>query len=313
MKFNRKYSVGEISDILSAPAFGNLEADLWGINEIHRLSKGDIAFVDHPKYYIKALSSEASLILINQKVNIPEGKAIILVDDPFTKFNQLLKHFSPYRFFSDEGPEDTKIGEGTKIHPSVVIGDNVTIGKNCLIMSNVCLYDNTTIGDRVIIHAGTIIGADGFYYKNRPRHFEKLHSTGGVMIWDDVEIGANCTIDKGVTAKTRIGKGTKIDNLVQIGHDTVIGEKCLIASQCGISGCVTIGDGVIIWGQAGITSGIRIGEKAVVAAQSGVSKSLKGYKTYAGSPAAEFRIVYRELAYLRNLPNLISSIKNPIP
>lgn len=167
MIFNRKYTVKEISRILSAPAFGNLDADLWGINEIHRVSRGDIAFVDHPKYYVKALSSEASLILINQKVNIPEGKAIILTEEPFTKFNQLLKYFSPYQFFPEDRAENTRIGKGTKIHPSAAIGKNATIGRHCLIMPHVCIYDKTHIGNHVIIHAGTIIGADGFYFKNR--------------------------------------------------------------------------------------------------------------------------------------------------
>lgn len=309
MKFDRKYTVEEISRILSAPAFGNLDIEITGINEIHSVQPGDIAFVDHPKYYVKALSSKASLVLINKKVSIPEGKAIILTDEPFTKFNDLLKHFSPYQFFPEHKPKNIKIGEGSRIHPSAIIGENVTIGRNCLIMPHVCIYDNTIIGDHVTIHAGTVIGSDGFYFKNRPTHFEKLHSAGGVIIEDHVDIGAHCTIDKGVTAFTRIGNGTKIDNQVQIGHDTVIGKKCMIASQCGISGCVIMEDEVTIWGQVGITSGVTIGEKAVVTAQSGVSKTLEGHKTYAGTPAAESRIIYRELASLRNLPNLIHQLQ----
>src|SRR5690625_4656729 len=197
----------------------------------------------------------------------------------------------------------------TLFRSSAVIGENVTIGRNCLIMPQVCIYDNTVIGDHVTIHAGTVIGSDGFYFKNRATHFENLHSAGGVIIEDEVDIGAQCSIDKGVTAYTRIGKGTKIDNQVQIGHDTVIGQKCMIASQCGISGCVIMEDEVTLWGQVGITSGVTIGEKAVVTAQSGVSKSLEGHKTYAGTPAAESRIIYREWASLRNLPSLINQLQ----
>ena len=158
------------------------------------------------------------------------------------------------------------------------------------------------------IHSGTILGADAFYYKNRPDKFDKLLSGGNVVIEDHVDIGALCTIDKGVTASTIIKEGTKIDNQVHIGHDTVIGKRCLIASQVGISGCVIIEDFVTIWGQAGITSGITIGKKAIVSAQSGVSKSLEGNKSYFGTPAGDFRKKYKELASIRLIPEIMSKL-----
>jgi UDP-3-O-[3-hydroxymyristoyl] glucosamine N-acyltransferase len=184
----------------------------------------------------------------------------------------------------------------------------VKIGRNCLIHSNVAIYDNTVIGNNVTIHAGSVIGSDAFYYKNRPEKFDKLLSGGNVIIEDNVDLGALCTIDKGVTSSTTIGEGSKLDNQVHVGHDTVIGKRCLIASQVGIAGCVLIEDFVTIWGQVGITSGITIGEKAVISAQSGVSKSLPGHKAYFGTPADEFRKKYKELASIKLSPDIIEKL-----
>lgn len=308
MKFT-PHSLKEIAAIVDAPFQGSAELEVTGINEIHRVEKGDIVFVDHPKYYDKALNSAATVIFINKAVEVPEGKGIIISDDPFTSFNKVLNHFNPHSFFSTEDQRYQKIDPTAFVHPSVVVGKHVSIGEGSVIMPNVCIHDNVSIGKNVIIQAGCVIGSFGFYYKNRPTHFDRLMSAGSVEIEDDVEIGANCTIDRGVTAVTRIGKGSKIDNLVQIGHDTLIGEKCLIAANCGIAGCVTVGNEVTFWGQVGVTSGIHIGDKAVISAKSGVSKSLEGGKTYAGTPAEELRIKYKEMAMLRRLPELLANFK----
>ena len=153
------------------------------------------------------------------------------------------------------------------------------------------------------------MGASAFYYKNRPEGFDQLKSGGRVIIKDHVDIGALCTIDKGVTGDTIIGEGSKLDNQIQVGHDTVIGKKCLIASQVGIAGCVVVEDEVTIWGQVGITSGITIGKKAVISAQSGVSKSLEGNKSYFGTPADDFRSKYKEIASIRMIPEILEKLK----
>jgi len=269
---------------------------------------GDIVFVDHPKYYDKALESQATVILINKKVDCPVGKALLVSDDPFRDFNKLTHYFKPFQSANRAISDSAEIGEGTVIQPNVFVGNNVKIGRNCLIYSNVAIYDNTVIGDNVTIHAGSILGSDAFYYKNRPEKFDKLLSGGNVVIEDNVDLGALCTIDKGVTASTTIGEGSKLDNQVHVGHDTVIGKRCLIASQVGIAGCVLIEDFVTIWGQVGITSGITIGEKAVISAQSGVSKSLPGHKAYFGTPADEFRKKYKELASIKLIPDIIEKL-----
>ena len=308
MKFSTPQTIEGIARILNCDYIGNAEFPVFGMNEIHVVASGDIVFVDHPKYYDKALTSKATIILINKKVDCPDGKSLLISDDPFRDFNILTNYFNPFIAATSTISKSAIIGKNTVLQPNVFVGNNVKIGNNCLIHSNVCIYDNAIIGNNVTIHSGTILGADAFYYKNRPDKFDKLLSGGNVVIEDHVDIGALCTIDKGVTASTMIKEGTKIDNQVHIGHDTVIGKRCLIASQVGISGCVIIEDFVTIWGQAGITSGITIGEKAIISAQSGVSKSLEGHKSYFGTPADDFRKKYKELASIRLIPEIMDKL-----
>ncbi|WP_369049052.1 UDP-3-O-(3-hydroxymyristoyl)glucosamine N-acyltransferase [Tenacibaculum sp. UWU-22] len=303
MKFKQPQTLAQIASLLNIDFVGDKNFTITGINEIHVVEKGDIVFVDHPKYYQKALDSAATTILINKKVACPEGKALLISNDPFSDFNKVTKHFSP--LITEAAKENISksavIGENTIIQPNVFIGDNVSIGKNCLIHPNVTIYNNSVIGNNVTIHANTVIGADAFYYKNRPQGFDKLLSCGRVVIKDNVDIGASCTIDKGVTGDTIIKEGTKIDNQVHVGHDTKIGKKCLIASQTGIAGCVIIEDEVTLWGQVGTASGITIGEKAIVLGQTGVTKSIAGGKTYFGTPISESREKLKELAAIKRI------------
>lgn len=309
MKFPKAHSLKEIADIIGCEFVGDSHFPVSGMNEIHVVEPGDIVFVDHPKYYDKALQSAATIVLINKKVDCPEGKALLISDDPFRDFNKLTRHFKPFTPASAAISESATIGEGTVIQPNVFVGHNVTIGKNCIIHANVAIYDNAVIGDNVTIHSGTVLGADAFYYKKRPEGFDKLLSGGRVVIGNDVCLGALCTIDKGVTGDTTIGEGTKIDNQVHIGHDTVIGKKCLIAAQTGIAGCVVIEDEVTIWGQVGIRSDVRIESKVEIFAQSGISKTLESGKKYYGSPAVEAREAMKQMAGLRFLPEIIQKMK----
>ena len=301
MKFLQKQSLKNIAGIINSDYVGADEFPVFGMNEIHVVETGDIVFVDHPKYYDKALKSAATTILINKEVDCPLGKSLLISDDPFRDFNKLTKHFNPFISSKDSIANSAIIGEGTIIQPNVFIGNNVVIGKNSLIHPNVTIYDNTLIGDNVIIHGNSVLGADAFYYKKRPDNFDQLISGGRVIIKNNVHIGASCTIDKGVSGDTIIGEGTKIDNQVHIGHDSVVGEKCLIASQTGIAGCVIIEDEVTIWGQVGTNSGITIGKGAVILGQTGVTKSVSGGKTYFGTPISESREKLKELAYLKRL------------
>ena len=309
MKFPRTHTLEEIAKIAGNDYVGDKDFPVKGINEIHVVEPGDIVFVDHPKYYDKALNSAATVILISKKVECPEGKALLLSEDPFTDFNTITQYFRPFEPASKSISGTASIGQNTTIQPNVFIGNHVKIGKDCLIHPNVTIYDHTVIGDRVVIHSGTVLGGDAFYFQKRSHGFDKLQSCGRVLIENDVEIGASCTIDKGVTGDTIIGEGTKLDNQVQVAHDTVIGKKCLIASQVGIAGCVRIEDEVTLWGQVGVISDITIGKGAVVYAQSGISKDLEPGKAYFGSPAGEAREKYRELGYIKNLPGLYEKMK----
>lgn len=306
MRLNRPHTLKEIAALVNCKYLGPDDHSVTGINEIHMVEPGDIVFVDHPKYYEKALYSAATTILINKEITPPEGKALIYADDPFAKFNALISTFRKEQSWENSKAE---IHPTAAVAPSAVLGRNVKIGARSVIHPNVVIYDDAEIGAEVQIHANTVIGSHAFYYKKRPEGYDKLLSCGRVVIRDRVEIGAGCTIDKGVSGATEIGEGTKIDNSVHIGHDTVIGRDCLLAAQVGVAGCVVIEDGVTLWGQVGVRSDITIGAGAVVLAQTGISKALEGGKTYFGSPVGESRDKLKELANTRKIPTILEEIK----
>jgi UDP-3-O-[3-hydroxymyristoyl] glucosamine N-acyltransferase len=310
MKFPKPHTLKQIADLIDCKYVGDANFQVLGINEIHVVESGDVVFVDHPKYYDKALQSAATIVLINKEVDCPKGKALLISDDPFRDFNKITQHFKPFQAANVSIASSAKIGVNTIIQPNCFIGNNVTIGDNCIIHSNVSIYDDTVIGNNVTIHAGTILGASAFYYKKRPEGFDPLISGGRVVIKDHVDIGALCTIDKGVTGDTTIGEGSKLDNQIQVGHDTIIGKNCLIASQTGIAGCCIIEDEVTIWGQVGTNSGITIGEKAIILGQTGVTKSVAGGKSYFGTPVEEARVKLKELAYIKKIPEIVQQLKN---
>lgn len=308
MKFPQKHTLEQIASIISTDFVGDAAFPVFGINEIHVAGPGDIVFVDHPKYYDKALNSAATVVLINKRVACPEGKALLISDDPFRDFNKLTTFFKPFEKSSASIAPSAKIGKNTVLQPNVFIGNNVVIGDNCVIHSNVSIYDNCILGDNVTLHAGVVLGGDAFYYKKRPEAYDKLISGGRVVIEDNVDIGANSTIDKGVSGDTLIKRGTKIDNLVQIGHDTVIGENCLIASQTGIAGCVVMENDVTLWGQVGVASAITIKKGGVFLGKAGITKSTKEETVYSGNPIMEVRSKLKELALLRQLPKLMEKL-----
>jgi len=310
LKFPKPHTLKQIADLVDCKFVGASDFQVLGMNEIHVVEPGDIVFVDHPKYYGKALDSAATIVLINKEVECPVGKALLISEDPFRDFNKLTDFFKPFQSSNASISLSAKVGKNTVVQPNCFIGHNVTIGDNCIIHSNVSIYDDAVIGNHVTIHAGTVLGANAFYYKNRPEGFDRLKSGGRVVIENHVDIGAGCTIDRGVTGDTIIGEGSKLDNLIQVGHDTVIGKKCLIASQVGIAGCVVIEDQVTLWGQVGTTSGITIGKKAVVQGQSGVTKSIDGGKTYWGTPIQEVRAKLKEMASIKQIPNILKQLKN---
>lgn len=299
MTFKQPQKLSAIAALIGAKMIGNEDFPVLGTNEIHMVQPGQIVFVNHPKYYDKALHSAATIILIDKEVDCLEGKALLVSDDPFRDFNAINTHFTRINNFKDE-LHDAEIGDGTFIHPSVVIGNEVSIGKNCHIFPNVVIGDRTVIGDNVIIQSNTVLGGDAFYYRKLNGNFDRLVSVGNVLIENNVEIGNGCTIDRGVTDSTIIGEGSVLDNQIQIGHDTIIGKRCLIASQTGIAGCCVIEDEVTIWGQVGMASGVRVEKGTVLLAKCGVNRDLKK-GTYFGPIAEEFREYLRKEVRIKNL------------
>jgi UDP-3-O-[3-hydroxymyristoyl] glucosamine N-acyltransferase len=312
MKFPSPIAVQEIAQLIGAKLVGNVNGLVTGINEIHKVEPGDLVFVDHPKYYDKCIQSAATFIIINKETSFPDGKALLIVEQPFEAYQTIVRRFRPFEPAAKMISDSAVIGEDCYIAPNVFIGNHVTIGKNCRLFPNVTIMDHCVIGDNVVIQAGTVIGSDAFYYntkKDREVWYKRMESGGRVVIEDDVEIGAGCTIDRGVSHDTLIGRGTKMDNLIQIGHDTVIGKNCLFASQVGIAGATIIGDGVVLWGQVGVSKTLTIGANAVVMAQSGVPASLEGGKMYFGSPAEDAGLKKRELVWIKRIPEIWEKLK----
>ena len=300
MTFKSPQSLKTIAELINAKFIGDENFQVFGTNEIHRVKAGEIVFVNHPKYYDKALNSDATIILIDKEVACPEGKTLLVSDDPFRDFNKINEHYQGIQTFETTN-QNLKIGENCKIHPSVIIGNDVTIGNNCMIFPNVVIGDRTVIGNNCIIQSGTVLGGDAFYYNKNAEGYRKMLSVGNVILEDHVEIGVNCSIDRGVTDSTIIKKGSKLDNLIQIGHDTVLGERTLVASGAMIAGCCIIEDDVQIWGQVGMASGKRVGKGAVLLGKTGVNRDLEGGKTYFGSLAEEFREYLKKEVKLKNL------------
>lgn len=297
---------------INAKLIGDEEQMATGLNEIHKVRAGDVSFVDFEKYYQKCLQSAATIIIINKEVNCPPGKTLLIHPDPFSAYVSLVKHFRSFEPATKMISDTAVIGEGTHLQPGVFVGNHVQIGANCLIHPNVTIYDHTIIGDNVIIHSGTVIGADAFYFKRRKERelqYDKLESCGRVIIEDDVEIGACCTIDKGVSGDTIVGRGTKLDNHIHIGHGAVIGRNCLFAAQVGIGGKAVIEDEVILWGQVGVSKDLVIGKGAVVYAQSGVPSSIEGGKIYFGSPVDEAKSKMKELNWVKRIPEIWEKIQ----
>ncbi|MDR0801025.1 LpxD N-terminal domain-containing protein [Fluviicola sp.] len=301
MKIGNIHTVGAIAQFLGRRVVGDESLIVTGINEIHRVEPGDLVFVDHPKYYDKALNSAATFILIDKEVAVPKGKALIISPEPFDDYNKLTRKFSPYRPQMTMTGENCQIADSAHLSPNCFIGHDVIIGENVIIHPGAYIGDGTVIEENAIIGPNAVIGHYAFYFKKKPSGYDRMHSCGFVCIERNVEIGAGSTIDAGVSAITRIGEGTKIDNLVQIGHDTIVGKNCLFASQVGIAGCCNIGNNVTMWGQVGCASGVTIGDGAVILAQSGIAKSLEGGKVYFGSPCDESKVKMKELFVLKRL------------
>jgi UDP-3-O-[3-hydroxymyristoyl] glucosamine N-acyltransferase len=312
-------SAQEIAAAVGGQLEGNGAAQVHGAAGLNEASEKDLSFFHNTKY-IESLAATKALVIIvplqTNGVTIPDGKTLIRVENPQWAFAQVLglidlqKQHHPDGIHPKAHVEPTAvIGAGTRIYPGCYIGHNVRIGEKCLIYPNVVLREDTQVGNRVIIHAGTVLGADGYGFATVKGRHHKIPQIGRVVIEDDVEIGANVAIDRATTGETRVGAGTKIDNLVHIAHNVQIGRDCLITGQVGIAGSSRIGNGVSMGGQVGISGHISIGDGAVIAAQSGVMSDVKPGEVLFGSPVRPIKQAMKLQAIYGKLEDIYDTIK----
>ena len=317
--------LADIANLLGGELIGDGNVDIHDVAEYERASPKDLSYVESAKKL--SAHSDAGALIVPQ--GLETNRPSISTQNPRLSFARAVSLFRPPRKFqpgidAQASISDTArigdgayvgpfaslaggvaVGDGSYIGAGVHVGENVSIGSGCFIHPNCVLYAEVEIGARVILHAGVVVGADGFgYIPDEEGRTFKYPQTGRVVIEDDVEIGANTTIDRATLRETRIGRGTKIDNLVQIAHNVVIGEDCILASQVGIAGSVKIGRGVMMGGRVGVVDHVEIGDGAKLGADTGVLQSLEGGKVYMHNPAAEVRDARRRIAVLRNLPRL---------
>ncbi len=322
----------EIAELIDGEIVGNDSIVITGVSGIKEAGDGDITFLANPKYFPLIEKTGASAIITSKDVKTAP-KPIIRTESPSLAFAKLVSFMAPCELKHPQGihptailGKDVSIGSDVAIGPYAVIEDNVSIGdktiiysgcflghhtkigSNTLIYANVSIREQITIGNRVIIHSGTVIGSDGFGFATIEGLHHKIPQVGTVQIGDDVEIGANVTIDRARFKETIIGSGTKIDNLVQIAHNVVIGNNSIIVAQVGISGSTTVGNNVILAGQVGLVGHINIGDNVVVMAQSGVSKSIPSGTVAWGYPAKPASLAKRVNAGVQNLPRLYDTV-----
>jgi len=328
-----KFTLGEIASIVSGELKGNPEVVITGISGIKEACRGDITFLANPKYSYLMKTTKASA-LITSRDPVDTDKPVIQTDNPSLAFTKVVELVAPNGVRHPQGIHPTAviaksahvgknvaigaytviegnvaIGDDTIIYGGCYIGHHTHIGEHCLIYPHVDIRERSEIGNRVIIHCGAVIGSDGFGFATVKGVREKIPQIGSVLVEDDVEIGANVTIDRARFDKTIIGRGTKIDNLVQIAHNVVIGENCIIVAQAGISGSTTLGKGVILAGQTGVVGHIVIGDGAVIAAQAGVTKSVPPGIKVSGYPAKPHEVSKRVNACVQRLPHMYKRIK----
>ncbi|MDD4980971.1 MAG: UDP-3-O-(3-hydroxymyristoyl)glucosamine N-acyltransferase [Candidatus Omnitrophica bacterium] len=322
----------EIAKFLEGELVGESDIIITGISGIKEANEGDITFLANPKYLPLLEKTRASAVITSRDIR-DAPKPIIRTENPSLAFAKMVSFMAPCEIKHHQGihpaailGEDVSLGKGVAIGPYAVIEDNVSIGddtviysgcfvghhskigEDALIYPNVSVRERVTIGNRVIIHSGTVIGSDGFGFATVEGLHHKIPQIGTVEIGDDVEIGANVTIDRARFDKTVIGSGTKIDNLVQIAHNVIIGKNCIIVAQVGISGSTTVGNNVVLAGQVGLVGHINIGDNSIVMAQSGVSKSIPPNTISWGYPAKPANIAKRVNACVQNLPRLYETI-----
>ena len=331
-----EFTASQIASFINGKIIGDENTVITGVSPIENGESGHLSFIAQDRFSMYLDTSKCSVIIVSEHLLTEKSyqPTLIAVKDAYLSFQILMNLYQEMQGRKsgvEQGSsihdtavlgenvyvgaftyvsEKAKIGEGTQIYPQVYIGKGVKIGKNCKIDSGARIYDYCIIGDNCIIHSNTVIGGDGFGFQPTPEGFKKIPQLGNVIIEDDVEIGSNCSIDRATIGSTVIGKGTKIDNLIQIAHNVKIGKNNVIAAQAGIAGSTTIGDWNQIGGQVGIVGHIKIGSQVKIQAQSGVNSSVADKDTIYGSPAINYNDYLRSYVHFRKLPEMAKRINN---
>jgi len=328
--------IEEIAALVGGSIAGNYQGELTGVSSLKEAMSTDVAFLGNDKYINQVLPSKAGVVLVPPtfKEPPPEGRAWIVCENPSAEFSKVIAVFTPEPVKYEQGIHEraciaegamvaadasvgacaviskgVRIGARTVICPGVFVGENAIIGEDCLIYPNVTIRERCVLGNRVTLHAGVVIGADGFGYDSGPQGHVKVPQVGIVQIDDDVEVGANSTIDRARFGRTWIKQGTKIDNLVQVGHNVQVGRACLLVAQCGVSGSTVLGDGVILAGQAGVVGHLNLGDGTIVMAQAGVTKDSSPKAILFGSPAQDRRDYARQMVHIGRIEGLLADVK----
>ena len=324
----------EIADIVGGTLVGNADEPVTGVSGIREAQPGDLTFIGHPRYLAAAKNTRASVIIVPRDLVVESPHTLVRVDNPSVAFTRIVERSAPAPVRPTPGIHslacvapsaklgaDVAVGAFAVIEEGAVIGDRSfigagcyighesVIGADCLIYPRVTMRERTRLGQRVILHSGVVLGADGFGFETIRGERQKVPQIGTVELGDDVELGANSCIDRGRFGKTRVGKGTKIDNLVQIGHNCVIGEHCVICGGVGIAGSVIVENYVTIAGQVGIAGHLTIGEQAVLGAQCGVARDVPPGVTVFGAPAIPHLQFKRSAVYTARLPSLVAKLR----
>ena len=329
-----EFTAKQIADFIGGKVEGDGNVSVNTFAKIEEGKKGAISFLSNPKYTHYIYSTQSSIVLVNEDMvfDQPVNTTLIRVANAYECVAKLLqmyeaakpkkKGIDPKASIAESATigkdvyvgafacfgENTVVGDNTVIYPHTVIGDGVKIGDNCLVYPNVTIYDGCRIGNRVTIHAGTVIGADGFGIAPNAESYDKIHQIGILTIEDDVEIGANTCIDRSTMGSTIIRKGVKLDNLIQVAHNVEIGENTVMSAQVGIAGSTKIGSWCMFGGQVGLAGHITVGDKTFLGAQSGVPGNIKGNQTLIGTPPMEPKAYFRSQAVFRRLPEMYKQL-----
>lgn len=331
-----EFSAKQIADLIAGRVEGNEEAKINDFAKIEEGKEGAISFLSNPKYTHYIYDTKSSVVIVNDDLQLehPVSATLIRVKNAYEAVAKLLQLYAsmkpkktgidPLAFISPKATigkdcyvgafacigDGAVVGDNTQVYPHVVVGDGVKIGCNCLLYPNVTIYEGCRLGDRVTIHAGSVIGADGFGFAPNAEGYDKIPQIGIVTIEDDVEIGANTCIDRSTMGSTIIRKGVKLDNLVQIAHNVEVGENTVMSAQVGVAGSTKIGSWCMAGGQAGFAGHITVGDKTFVGAQCGVNSSVKGNESLIGSPAQEPKGFFKSSVLFRKLPDIYKQLND---